>query len=557
MADSKSLDDLSPFFSKSEANAIIVTDCKLDDALCLWYFFLLNFSRPAGHKVNIKVFVIGIQDLPGAEAMVRHIYQEAKAHATKTRRNSLSVNVQFSTFISKSPGPEEACRHEQSCYAPYHDVKSGFPQAKKAGDLKFFQDLDASTCGGEADFVGILCQFFWHGVLNESTPGQRGPGFNADVFDYIVPKAGGMLAFQMGFNTRLSGNQQEQEAFWGSLRNKMRAAGSKMVFISNVFSFAKGAKKSGTVDPEVEPFVPTLKKQAPKLWDHLFKAGALDSCAFSCDQMAKWVVGFEPRGMEAPAKLAGQISKCRDTLQLSDSKDRNEISAMLKAVIVKGDEGVAKVLAACSDLYSSASETCGSEKADYLNRAKVGLEKFGRSLEITDGQHFVALFQSRVPVLQPVTAMSWVEAHECLGPVFGTDNHDGIMWAAKDIDVAQCLGWMEQMLKIPAAHNLTLGRNSPVEMRVTAKKPPSFYITSAQNLLNGVEKENGQKLPAVNVLTISGLGDAVYVASCAAVAVEREGHGTIEKIETAYVDLGSGGKMRADPQIKITIRRRA
>merc|ERR1719326_2453104 len=131
MAETKSLAHLSGFFQKPDATAIIVTDCKLDDAICLWYFFSLNFSRPAGHKVEIKVFVIGVKDSPGAEALAKHVFQQAKAHAAKTRRNPLPVNVKLSVFASKNAGPPDQNRFELDTFGPYNAKRPGFPRAKK------------------------------------------------------------------------------------------------------------------------------------------------------------------------------------------------------------------------------------------------------------------------------------------------------------------------------------------------------------------------------------------------------------------------------------------
>ena len=68
-----------------------------------------------------------------------------------------------------------------------------------------------------------------------------------------MPKAGGLLAIQMGFNTRLSGSKEEQLEFWNGFLGKLKAAGAKTAFISNAFSFAKGDRKPGTIDPETEP----------------------------------------------------------------------------------------------------------------------------------------------------------------------------------------------------------------------------------------------------------------------------------------------------------------
>merc|ERR1711972_515471 len=80
-----------------------------------------------------------------------------------------------------------------------------------------------------------------------------------------------------------------------------------------------------------------------------------------------------------------------------------------------------------------------------------------------------------------------------------------------------------------------------VEMKVTTKKPANFYVRSAASFLKGVEekpaegdKEKVEAKPAVEYLRISGLGEAIGVASAAAAQAVSEGFGSIVKIQTAY-----------------------
>merc|ERR1711924_210120 len=97
---------------------------------------------------------------------------------------------------------------------------------------------------------------------------------------------------------------------------------------------------------------------------------------------------------------------------------------------------------------------------------------------------------------------------------------------------------------------MTLGKLAPVEMRVTAKRPSRFYFDSALSLLKG----NDDSPPAKNLI-ISGLGGAISVASSVVTALEDEGAGKIENIETAYINPNHGqSEGRAEPQIKIWIR---
>mmetsp|Transcript_11357 Transcript_11357/g.16815 ORF Transcript_11357/g.16815 Transcript_11357/m.16815 type:complete len:109 (+) Transcript_11357:89-415(+) len=92
-----------------------------------------------------------------------------------------------------------------------------------------------------------------------------------------------------------------------------------------------------------------------------------------------------------------------------------------------------------------------------------------------------------------------------------------------------------------------------VDMKVTTKKPISFYIRSAKSFFTGVESESGEKKEPVCVLTISGLGEAVSTAVAAAVTVEKDGLADIKKIETSYPDMTSGGSTRGCPRILITL----
>merc|ERR1712070_922299 len=90
-----------------------------------------------------------------------------------------------------------------------------------------------------------------------------------------------------------------------------------------------------------------------------------------------------------------------------------------------------------------------------------------------------------------------------------------------------------------------------VDMKVTTKKSTGFYIKSAKSFFTGLEDKDGNKKPPVSVLNISGLGDAINVATSAAMEIEKEGLGTIKKIETSYPEME--GSQRGCSRILITM----
>jgi len=99
-----------------------------------------------------------------------------------------------------------------------------------------------------------------------------------------------------------------------------------------------------------------------------------------------------------------------------------------------------------------------------------------------------------------------------------------------------------------------------VEMKVSTKKPVSFYVKSANAFLSGVEakeatddKEAQEAKPPISTLKISGLGDAINTAVAAATRAEAEGVGTITKVETSYPEMTSG---RGCAQVMITVKRK-
>uniref|UniRef100_A0A7S1AEL4 DNA/RNA-binding protein Alba-like domain-containing protein n=1 Tax=Noctiluca scintillans TaxID=2966 RepID=A0A7S1AEL4_NOCSC len=112
---------------------------------------------------------------------------------------------------------------------------------------------------------------------------------------------------------------------------------------------------------------------------------------------------------------------------------------------------------------------------------------------------------------------------------------------ADDVEIAAETGAEEEGAEV---------KDGTVEMRVTTKKAPGFYIRSAKSFITGFEDKDGNKKEAVNVLNISGLGAATGVAVATAAALEKEGLGAIKKIETSYPEMPAG---RGCPRITITL----
>merc|ERR1712157_620468 len=80
-----------------------------------------------------------------------------------------------------------------------------------------------------------------------------------------------------------------------------------------------------------------------------------------------------------------------------------------------------------------------------------------------------------------------------------------------------------------------------MEMKVSTKKSAGFYIRAASNFLKGIEareadgdKEAVEAKEPVDVLKISGLGEAINAAVAAATRTVAEGAGEITEIQTNY-----------------------
>merc|ERR1712039_484525 len=99
-----------------------------------------------------------------------------------------------------------------------------------------------------------------------------------------------------------------------------------------------------------------------------------------------------------------------------------------------------------------------------------------------------------------------------------------------------------------------------MEMKVTTKKSAGFYIRAANNFLKGVEareatddKEAVEAKEPVDVLKISGLGEAINTAVAAATRAVAEGVGEITEIQTQYPEVTNS---RGCAQITIVVKRK-
>lgn len=115
---------------------------------------------------------------------------------------------------------------------------------------------------------------------------------------------------------------------------------------------------------------------------------------------------------------------------------------------------------------------------------------------------------------------------------------------------------------MPYAHGLDAPVIScikgPMEMKISNKKGINFYTKAAKGLLMGIEAEesgDGKKAmdakPPVKELIISGLGQAIPVATATAVRLEADRLGRIANIETCYPEMPSG---RSCAQIQVTVK---
>eukprot|EP00930_Biecheleria_cincta_P037000 TRINITY_DN25370_c0_g1_i1.p1 TRINITY_DN25370_c0_g1~~TRINITY_DN25370_c0_g1_i1.p1 ORF type:complete len:439 (-),score=97.12 TRINITY_DN25370_c0_g1_i1:128-1444(-) len=429
------LRDFSSFFEQAEASAILVTDVKFDDAIFLWIFFILNLRRPKEHRIKIDVFITGIKDVAAGACMAKHVFEAAKQHVANTAAGSASPAIALRVSVSKRPA-KDAPRHEADTYAPYNTASSGFPQASEERiGLQFWEDLAPEP----ADFVAVIAQFFNFEVVDGESQSVR-----KHLLNYLVPKSGGVLAFQMGFNTKVPAGLDQE--VWGYLCGKVKDAAASMVFISNGWSFDKSTGKPGVITP-TGTFATALGAQAPGLWRHLLEAGQKETLLFGTDQMAKYLTFMAMDGVDyEAADLKGTITGMRARAGVPD-ESRQSVSKHLQVRFLEARASeleVNPVLDICKELHKAASDACGEKVTEYLRRAIINFEKFGQTLEGTDGQHFAVLLQTEAPVLFPVELKQGDFGME---PNFGINSSETTnMWAAQNVNVPKSLEWMEALI---------------------------------------------------------------------------------------------------------------
>lgn len=105
-------------------------------------------------------------------------------------------------------------------------------------------------------------------------------------------------------------------------------------------------------------------------------------------------------------------------------------------------------------------------------------------------------------------------------------------------------------------HVFRVGKKETVNMKVTNKRSPGFYVKSAKSFFQGVEAKDGIKKDPINVLNITALGEAINMAVAAACACEKDGLAEITNIETTYPELTSGSVTRGCAAISIKLKRK-
>ena len=412
------------FFEKADATALIFTDAKIDDAMFLWTFFLLNLWRPHEHTVGITVVVIGIRDRASGVALVRHLFACAEKYAASVSISPLA-RVTIRVLASRNRA-QRAPRHEIDTYRPY---ATGDPRAADEA-LAYHQDAPMQS----ADFVAVVAQFFMFEV-----------GPSLDALERLTPRRGGVLAFQAGFNTATPDAAAER-AIWAALTARVGEAGGSIVCISNGYSFA-GTKSSRTMQLS-HPFLRLLRAQDGPLWDHLLDAGVKESFRFALDQMSKFLAGdFGDCG--------GKLEVFRAEVGCDASTPQEAVSATLAERFLAFRERAAPgernpVVHMCEQIHAAVAEACGARRADYLARSVVALTHFGSSIEITDCQHFACLLQNEEGVLWPC------------GPPVGNavdfnSGQTGVLWAAKDVSGPRSFEWMSKIADVRTARACVTG----------------------------------------------------------------------------------------------------
>jgi hypothetical protein len=128
--------------------------------------------------------------------------------------------------------------------------------------------------------------------------------------------------------------------------------------------------------------------------------------------------------------------------------------------------------------------------------------------------------------LKDMSVVGKRQAALLLGKAIGSASGDAAIKAAMDKDMAEKL---------------------VVDMKVTVKKGIGFYVRAAASFLKGMEaKEAVDDKPAleakapVNHIKISGLGEAINTVVAVASRVEADGAGSIESIQTKYIEMDKG-----------------
>eukprot|EP00928_Gymnodinium_smaydae_P049260 TRINITY_DN33058_c0_g1_i1.p1 TRINITY_DN33058_c0_g1~~TRINITY_DN33058_c0_g1_i1.p1 ORF type:complete len:485 (-),score=109.57 TRINITY_DN33058_c0_g1_i1:138-1565(-) len=468
----RTLADVSDFFGLHAATAVLVTDAKFDDCLALWIFYQLNLHRPPGHKVDVTVIVIGIQEVSGGVRLCKHLWECARqcaSNAGATSADAVTVRV-----LGSRTGSKRAARHEEHLYLPFRSGQMWAEVQNSA--VEYMQDEPPVA----ADFVGVMAQFFNFEVVHKEHP----RGMNVSILDHIVPKLGGVLTFQMGFNTNIdfmgdAARQQElRQLVWKELSAKVHDAGAQMLFISNGFSFEDGPEKPGKASPDCA-FLKQLQSQSPELWQHILWAGLQETSLFATAQMAKWLslmpmsdIDYEATGLKGALEQFRE-KVVKDVKLQEDFGDAVILEEKEKLLRSSLDDQAACSLAlreafcteeltrVCAELHGIVLRACGEVAADYLNRAHNVLKNFGQTLEITDGQHLTALWQNEVAVLRPVKLC--LNDRSVMWPVFVESNEGDAprMWAAKDVNVPLCMRWLERAVTPVGAQELVAPRVGP------------------------------------------------------------------------------------------------
>eukprot|EP00927_Polykrikos_kofoidii_P053796 TRINITY_DN48350_c0_g1_i1.p1 TRINITY_DN48350_c0_g1~~TRINITY_DN48350_c0_g1_i1.p1 ORF type:complete len:464 (+),score=82.35 TRINITY_DN48350_c0_g1_i1:202-1593(+) len=456
----RTLASLCNFFGKINASAAIFTDAKIDDAIFLWTFFLLNFWRPADHRVRVSVNIIGVQDRAGAVAMVRHLVDCAQKYAAAAAAAAEKVtplaNVVIHVWASQHAA-RDAPRHEIDTYKPYHDGTDNFPQACD-DDLAFFQDQ--SEGDATADLICVVAQYFSFEMRNEGDEYEK-------ALWRLVPSAGGVLAFQAGFNTNPPrGKADDGVALWTALVERVRDAGASVALISNAFSFDG---KAGTMEV-TNPYLNLLRTQSELLWGHLIQAGVMESFRFCVDQMAKWLSRMKMEGVDYDN---GDLGLELDRLKTEAIGERlagphvprqHEVSAALAGLFVEAEELRNRVedppenpvVVLCRQLHELVSGACGAASAEYLRRAVANFERHGTTIEVTDGQHFAVLLQSKEPLLSPLRFALPAKATFLPSSSTPADGGD-VVFGVRHANPAQSVAWMSALVDPLTARPLAFG----------------------------------------------------------------------------------------------------